>query len=191
MDSTTVQKNMFDILSDSKNYQQVDDFTNCVYLHESKDGRVNLSTFNFPDGKYKVSILNREGAQTKNGDRISPGNLPIYLDSQNIEIKNTSSSFDCSDKLRFIVKEKIRYGTVMMKIYNATCEYILNSADSGIWIDRSLVTHALVKDMIGNRPTVEARLKDIYQNKYTMNISSVESGLFMRKKNGIVRLKIE
>ena len=74
MASTTVQKNMFDILSDSKNYQQVDDFTNRVYLHESKDGRVNLATFNFPDGKYKVSILNREGdTVSKNNQIIKKG----------------------------------------------------------------------------------------------------------------------
>ena len=60
------------VMMSSKTYTKIKNSN--VFLKEKTDGSVSLADFNYPDGKYNVSILD------KDGDVISSNNkIPLYI----------------------------------------------------------------------------------------------------------------
>ena len=103
--------------------------------------------------------------------------------------RNKDSKRDPSDKLRYIVPEKIGKNTIMMKIYKETLDLVIKHAGVDKWINRTVIVRKLVDNGLGTTPAVQGHLALMYQTKYSMESIEDTTGLFMRKKNDVVQLK--
>jgi hypothetical protein len=125
-----------------------------------------------------------EKRRKRNIDRADQEYLDKYLETK------TSSALDSGNKLRLIVPSMIGEGTIMMRIYKAMFEY-MSEQGTATWINRTLVTHALVRDGIGHEQAVKGHLSQIYQKKYSMDgVTSTTTGLLMKKVGDMVKIRL-
>lgn len=117
------------------------------------------------------------------------GTRPGTQVSQDGKDKNTTI-VNKSHSVRYIVEEMIGKGTHMLMVYKAAFKAVLAYGGKGIWVNRTRITRVLVQNGTGARSNIEARLTDIYQRKYTMDNLDDCTGLFMRKINNAVQLKV-
>ena len=95
-----------------------------------------------------------------------------------------------NDDIRLIVITSINKNTILYKIYKNTCSIVRDSVGNGVWVERSKVVDAIVEKISRERQNIKARLKDLYKNNYAKNYSKTSKGLFMKKENGKVFLKV-
>lgn len=105
-----------------------------------------------------------------------------------VEEKAKPSDINSGDDLRLIVPGMITHGTLLERVYNAAVSAVLEEAGTGVWVNRTKVTHALKG--ISTPDGIRGHLRCIYQTRYTMDNIDGKQGLFMRKRDNIVQLMV-